>query len=208
MMGAGEWRRVLLRLVTFVRWWSAGGGRAGAGSTGACPGGGRPLALLGRRWRFVEEALALASHHEDAGVTILGLVVVVSSFAISGWPSSWLDWRISFCHLVPAASWEGKAAGENRALTLVSVGDGGVLGAFTFLKASPMQSSSTHSCCSGGNPRSGYPGLNDEGALASLYLSRASFLEQRRLVEASDGVVFINRVADDQSLRHGAAGPR
>jgi hypothetical protein len=87
----------------------------------------------------VEEALALAPLHEDARVTILGLVVVVvSSFTISGWPSSWLDWRISFCHLVPAASWGGEAAGENRALTLVSVGDGGVLGAGIFLKASPM----------------------------------------------------------------------
>jgi hypothetical protein len=37
-------------------------------------------------------------------------------------------------HLVSAASWGGEAAGENRALTTVSTGDGGVLGAVTLLK--------------------------------------------------------------------------
>jgi hypothetical protein len=30
------------------------------------PGGGRPLALLSRRWRSMEEALALDLHHENA----------------------------------------------------------------------------------------------------------------------------------------------
>jgi hypothetical protein len=110
-------------------------------------------------------------------------------------------------HLVSAASWGGEAAGENRALTTVSAGDGGVLGAVTLLKASPVQSSATHLCCSGGNLRSGYTGSDDDDALASLYLLRTSFLEQRRLVEARGGVVFINRTADNESWRHGAAGP-
>jgi hypothetical protein len=90
---------------------------------------------------------------------------------------------------------------------MVSAGDGGVLGAVTLLKASPMQSSATHLCCFGGNLRSGYTGSDDDDALALLYLLRTSFLEQRRLVEARGGVVFINRTADDESWRHGAAGP-
>jgi hypothetical protein len=110
-------------------------------------------------------------------------------------------------HLVLAASWGGEVAGENRALTTVSMGDGGVLGAITLLKASPMQSLATHLCCSRGNLRSGYPRSNDDDALASLYLLRTSFLEQRRLVEARGGVVFIYRVADDESWRHGTSGP-
>jgi hypothetical protein len=38
-------------------------------------------------------------------------------------------------HLVPA-SWGGEATGENRALTLVLAGDGGVIGVATLLKAS------------------------------------------------------------------------
>jgi hypothetical protein len=59
-----------------------------------------------------------------------------------------------------------------------------------------------------GNPRSGYPGSNDDDALTSFYLLRSSFLEQRRLLEAIGGGVFINRIADDESQRHGAAGPR
>jgi hypothetical protein len=141
------------------------------------------------------------------GVTILGLVVVVSSFAGSGRPGSWLDWQISFRHLVPTASWGGEAAGENRALTPVSAGNGGIPGVVALLKASPMQLLATHSCYSGANPISGYPGSNDDDALASLYLLRASFLEQCRLVEASGGVVFINHVAAE-SQWHGAAGPR
>jgi hypothetical protein len=87
-------------------------------------------------------------------------------------------------HLVPAVSWGGEAAGENHALIPVSAGDGGVLGAVTLLKASPVQSSATHSCCSEGNPRSGYPRSGDDDALASLYLLRTSFLDQRRLVQA------------------------
>jgi hypothetical protein len=79
-------------------------------------------------------------------------------------------------HLVPAASWGGESTGENLALTLVSVGDGGILGAFTLLKASPMQSSVTHLFCSQRNPNLD-PGSDDDDALASLYLLRTSFLE-------------------------------
>jgi hypothetical protein len=88
-------------------------------------------------------------------------------------------------------------------------GDGGVYAYIaTLLKASPLQPASSHLYCSGGNSRFGYSGSNDDDALMSLYLLRALFLEQRRLVEASGGVVFINRVADDESQQHGAAGPR
>ena len=47
-------------------------------------------------------------------------------------------------------------------LTLVMAGDGGVY-AITLMKALPSQSLSTHSCCSGGNPRS--PGSDDDDAL-------------------------------------------
>jgi hypothetical protein len=43
-------------------------------------------------------------------------------------------------HLVPAANWGDEAAGENRILTLVMAGDGGMLSVVTFLKASSMQS--------------------------------------------------------------------
>jgi hypothetical protein len=103
-------------------------------------------------------------------------------------------------------SWGGEAAGENRVLTPVSAGDGGVIGVVTLLKASPVQSLATYSCCSEGNPRCGYSGSDDDDALASLYLLRTSFLDQRRLVEARGGVVLIYRKVDDESRRRGAAG--
>jgi hypothetical protein len=38
-------------------------------------------------------------------------------------------------HVVTAASWGDKTAGQNQALTTVIAGDGGVLGAVTLLKA-------------------------------------------------------------------------
>jgi hypothetical protein len=103
-------------------------------------------------------------------------------------------------------SWGGEAASENRALTPVSAGDGGVIGVVTLLKASSVQSLATYSCCSGGNPRCGYSGSDDDDTLASLYLLRTSFLDQRRLVEARGGMVLIYRKVDDESWRHGAAG--
>jgi hypothetical protein len=93
-------------------------------------------------------------------------------------------------HLVPAVSWGREAAGENRALTPVSAGDGGVIGTVTLLKVSHVQSSATRSCCSGVNPGSRYSGSNDDDVLASLYLSRTPFLDQRWLVEARGGVVY------------------
>jgi hypothetical protein len=40
------------------------------------------------------------------GAAILGLAVVVSSVAESGWPGLQLDWQIPFRHLVPAMSRE------------------------------------------------------------------------------------------------------
>jgi hypothetical protein len=40
------------------------------------------------------------------------------------------------------------------------------------------------------------------------YLLRTSFLDHSWLVVARGGVVFINRVADDESQRHGAKGSR
>jgi hypothetical protein len=110
-------------------------------------------------------------------------------------------------HLVPA-SWGGEATGENRALTPVLAGDGGVIGVATLLKASPVQFLATHLCCSGRNPRSGYSRSDDDDVLASLYLLRTSFWDQHRLVEARGGVVFINRIADDESQRRGAVRPR
>jgi hypothetical protein len=111
-------------------------------------------------------------------------------------------------HLAPAVSWGSEDAGENHALTPFSAGDVGVIGVATLLKASLVQSSATHLSCSGGNPRSGYSGSDDDDALALLYLLRTSFLDQRWLVEARGGVVFIYRVADDESQWRGAAGSR
>jgi hypothetical protein len=53
------------------------------------------------------------------------------------------------------------AAGENRVPTPVGADDGGVLYAAPLLRASSMQSSPIHSCCSGENPRSGSSGSYD-----------------------------------------------
>jgi hypothetical protein len=64
---------------------------------------------------------------------------------------------------------------------MVTAGDGDVLGVVTLLKASSMESSSTQSCYSRGTPRSGSPGSDDDGALVSLFLLGASFLEQLKV---------------------------
>jgi hypothetical protein len=60
---------------------------------------------------------------------------------------------------------------------LVGAGDGSVLYTATLLKASSMQSSSTHSCYFCGNPKSGYS-RSDDGGVRYHTPSRASFLEQ------------------------------
>jgi hypothetical protein len=90
---------------------------------------------------------------------------------------------VDISHLVPV-SWGGEAPDENYALSPVSASDGGVIGAITLLKASPVQSLATHSCCSEGNPRYGYSGSDDDDVLASLYLLRTTFLDPCRLEEA------------------------
>jgi hypothetical protein len=103
--------------------------------------------------------------------------------------------------------WGDKAADENRALTPILAGDGGVSASLP-CRRHRLQSSVAHSCCSGGNPTSGFPRSDNDDALTSLYLLRSSFLDQRWLVVARGGVVLFNRIADDESQRHGAAGSR
>jgi hypothetical protein len=90
-----------------------------------------------------------------------------------GWPAGCSSFASS-----STASWDDNAPGENRALTMVTVGDGGILGVVTLLKASPMESLSTQSCYFRGNRRSGSPGSDDGGALVSLSLLGSSFLDQ------------------------------
>ena len=52
--------------------------------------------------------------HEDIGGSGLGMAVVGTSFAGDGRPEAgWSDLQIR--HLVPAASWGDRVAGENRA---------------------------------------------------------------------------------------------
>jgi hypothetical protein len=48
----------------------------------------------------------------------------------------------------------------------------------SFLKALSSQSAATHSCCSGGNPRSGSPRSDDGDAICAVLPLVASFLEQ------------------------------
>jgi hypothetical protein len=101
-----------------------------------------------------------------------GMAVVAFFSAGVGRPAGCDSFTSSSC-----GNWEDKAPGENRAMTMVTAGDGGVLGAITLLKASPMDSSSTQSCCSGENPRSRSPRSDDGGALVLLFLLGALFLE-------------------------------
>jgi hypothetical protein len=78
------------------------------------------------------------------------------------WPPPMLELIDRLVVVNPASStgcceWGHKTTDENHALTPVLAGNGSVFGAVTLLKASPMQSSIAHSCCSEEKPRSGYP---------------------------------------------------
>jgi hypothetical protein len=99
----------------------------------------------------------------------MGMAVVAFFSARVGRPAGCGSFASSSCGELGR-----QGSGENRALTMVTAGDGDVLGVVTLLKASSMESSSTQSCYSRGNPRSGSPG-SDDGALVSLFLLGASF---------------------------------
>ena len=72
-------------------------------------------------YRPVNNMLPLGSTRitRTSGASTLGVAVVATSYAGDGRPEAgWSDLQIR--HLVPAASWGNRVAGENRA-------DGGVL---------------------------------------------------------------------------------
>jgi hypothetical protein len=75
----------------------------------------------------------------------------------------------------------------------------------TFLKASPSQPASTNSCCSGGNPRSGFPGSDDGGATSSFYLLGHRFWSSCWMLADVGGVVLIYHIVGAKSRWHGYA---